>query len=673
MTKAILFWFLVFILLSSSGCSDKTTEPLPSVAKPVFNIGSGVYAEPQTVSITTATEEAEIRYTIDESEPTESSELYTAQVTIATDTILKARAFKEGWEPSETAVLNIVIDPDLALYSLHIFELPNSLQIETSLTITVAVMDGNEEPAPDGTIVHFSATHGFFEEEETAKTHYGVATIVWNSGTEAGEAVITVSVDEVSEDVEITILPGLPASIALTAQYQYTDDTWEPLPDAGIPSNFDLPVRIRAEVQDRYDNPVSAGFDLNFTASLGTIEPSAATDSEGVAYATFEPGTAAGMVQITAITDEPGEEGEYISVIISIKIYSEDVYTIAFAEPGDIYLDQQGTNGTEQVSLVVHLLDLEGMPVTGLHDVRYEILDPVLPGAEINGVGLSDVVTAFDGVAAADLYTATEPGRIIVKVSLVTNPAINTTKYNIYVVSPPHTISIVEPSYNTGGNMGNGIWRVDIGANVRDIFNNPVADGTEVVFSLGIDPQPPANCFIEPATVQTTAGYAGTFLYYHGSNTFDEITVIAETGDLSASQLITLPVNFPELSMEVDPDMLEFHPDSPISLEATVIAYLTDGQDNPLSNAPLKITATHGQFQYYEWFDDQNNPINDPNTPDIIITNNGEARGTISIRSWEIPPPGGDDDYTEMEVLITGFLFITNTTAQVTLTVRRYN
>ena len=46
------------------------------------------------------TKGAEIRYTLDGSEPTETSTLYESSLTLDKDCILKARAFKEGFEPS---------------------------------------------------------------------------------------------------------------------------------------------------------------------------------------------------------------------------------------------------------------------------------------------------------------------------------------------------------------------------------------------------------------------------------------------------------------------------------------------------------------------------------------------------------------------------------------------
>ena len=55
------------------------------------------------VALATKTEGAQIRYTLDGSEPTENSKLYIAPFSIDDTTTVKARAFKEDWFESETA------------------------------------------------------------------------------------------------------------------------------------------------------------------------------------------------------------------------------------------------------------------------------------------------------------------------------------------------------------------------------------------------------------------------------------------------------------------------------------------------------------------------------------------------------------------------------------------
>lgn len=61
------------------------------------------YTSGNAITLTTETEAAEIRYTLDGSEPTQSSKLYTGPFTIDDTTTVKAKAFREDWFGSETA------------------------------------------------------------------------------------------------------------------------------------------------------------------------------------------------------------------------------------------------------------------------------------------------------------------------------------------------------------------------------------------------------------------------------------------------------------------------------------------------------------------------------------------------------------------------------------------
>lgn len=74
---------------------------LTSIAPPQIDPPGGNYTSAQTVTVTCATAGAEIRYTLDGSDPNENSSLYTAPLTVAASMVMKARAFLAGKNPSE--------------------------------------------------------------------------------------------------------------------------------------------------------------------------------------------------------------------------------------------------------------------------------------------------------------------------------------------------------------------------------------------------------------------------------------------------------------------------------------------------------------------------------------------------------------------------------------------
>lgn len=71
--------------------------PASLVATPVINPNGGFYTTAQIIIITSATEKAEIRYTLDGNNPTKSSQLYTAPFAIEQSATIKAKAFKADW------------------------------------------------------------------------------------------------------------------------------------------------------------------------------------------------------------------------------------------------------------------------------------------------------------------------------------------------------------------------------------------------------------------------------------------------------------------------------------------------------------------------------------------------------------------------------------------------
>src|SRR5207237_10650814 len=61
------------------------------------------YTADQTVTLTSPTANTVVRYTVDGTDPTPSSLLYSGPIGINTFTVLKAKAFRDAWTPSLTA------------------------------------------------------------------------------------------------------------------------------------------------------------------------------------------------------------------------------------------------------------------------------------------------------------------------------------------------------------------------------------------------------------------------------------------------------------------------------------------------------------------------------------------------------------------------------------------
>ncbi len=74
---------------------------IPKVDTPAFSLEGGTYTSIQTITISTATVGAEIRYTTDGSSPTHDSALYTGPITLNASKTIKAIAVKDGMPDSD--------------------------------------------------------------------------------------------------------------------------------------------------------------------------------------------------------------------------------------------------------------------------------------------------------------------------------------------------------------------------------------------------------------------------------------------------------------------------------------------------------------------------------------------------------------------------------------------
>jgi len=108
--RAVIIFSLLILLSCDDNSNNNSTKPNQTV-NPIFSPASGVYNTVLQVEINTSTEDAEIYYTLDDSEPTEASQLYTEPINVISTVTIKARAYKDNYQPSDiiTAEYEIVL------------------------------------------------------------------------------------------------------------------------------------------------------------------------------------------------------------------------------------------------------------------------------------------------------------------------------------------------------------------------------------------------------------------------------------------------------------------------------------------------------------------------------------------------------------------------------------
>ena len=95
---------------ANSQLMSYTAPAVTTCANPTFSPAAGTYTSAQSVEIICTTEGATIYYTTDGSDPTTSSSVYSAAITVNSDMTIKAIAVKEGLTNSEIVSAEYVID-----------------------------------------------------------------------------------------------------------------------------------------------------------------------------------------------------------------------------------------------------------------------------------------------------------------------------------------------------------------------------------------------------------------------------------------------------------------------------------------------------------------------------------------------------------------------------------
>jgi len=107
--------FPVIVSASGGGVTKSTSFSLavnlPTVATPTISPSGGTYTGSVSVTLQTTTAGASIYYTTDGSTPTQSSTFYTGAMTLTNSGVVKAKAFKSGYNASSEAGATFTIVP----------------------------------------------------------------------------------------------------------------------------------------------------------------------------------------------------------------------------------------------------------------------------------------------------------------------------------------------------------------------------------------------------------------------------------------------------------------------------------------------------------------------------------------------------------------------------------
>ena len=166
-------------------------RPVAAVEDPVFSPAGGTFSEAQNITITCATEDATIYYTLDGTEPTASSTEYTAPIQVSETTTIKAIAVK-GSDASAIAE---------ATYT-----------IEAPITIAEARVQATGSVFTKGVVTSVYGKNAYIQDETAAILVYGSSNItdltVGDEITVSGELTTYNGLLEIKNPVYVVVSQG---------------------------------------------------------------------------------------------------------------------------------------------------------------------------------------------------------------------------------------------------------------------------------------------------------------------------------------------------------------------------------------------------------------------------------------------------------------------------------
>gem|GEM_PF-1212478 len=427
-------------------------------------------------------------------------------------------------------------------FTVTLVAVPPSIPIGGSTsTVTATVVDKYGNRVADGTTVAFTSTLGSMA-PPTRPTSNGLATVTLTSGNIAGIALVTATAGIAVGTLPVTFTSGPPFTVTVAA-----------FPTSTV---VGAPVVITAAVRDQFANPVPDGTVVAFTTSLGSIAPPTGTTTGGtvaavltssVVGAAIVTATAGGKWGTTNVTFTPGLPFTITvlasPLVIPIGGYTSTVTATARDQYGNLVSD--GTRIDFSTSL--------------------GSISPLFAGT-VNG-RVNTILTSGNtiGVARVHAYSGVATGFVDVTFTVGL-------PYTVIMMAQPPTIPVA-----TGTSV--------ISATVRDIGNNPVANGTLVTFSASLGS-------IVPIVTTTNNGVAQATL--SASTVAGTAVVIATAGTVSGTTTVVF-VSGPPANMT----LLASPTSIPIGgATAAVTATIRDLYGNLVANGTgVSFATTLGTFQ----------------------------------------------------------------------------
>lgn len=337
---------------------------------------------------------------------------------------------------------------------------PDPATVDSTLVLTVTVVDAYGNGVVDGTPVTIDFDHGTIDGTPAGTSVTGTTT--------GGKVVKTLSTETVADTAHITATAsgGVRGTAAIVVGAE-APETLSVTAPATIPADGVARAVITATVHDTYTNPV-AQFPLTVTTSIGTLDGNGATrvvttNEAGRATATLT-STVAGSAQLTVMA------GSLVDTSRSIYLAPGPPTHLALdATPSSIVAD-----GTSTTTIEAHVLDQHDNPV----DVTVPVTITTDLGTFMSG-GTTYTETSTTGTATVVLRAGTQAGQATVRAA---TPDLSA---ELAVEFKPGPSDHVTLDVNPPAISADGASTAVLTATVRDTHENPIDTSIPITFAVG--------------------------------------------------------------------------------------------------------------------------------------------------------------------------------------------
>jgi hypothetical protein len=294
-------------------------------------------------------------------------------------------------------------------------------------------------------------------------------------------------------------------------------------PDSIVTGGASLPVSVKL-INAESKQPLS-GQTVEFYTTLGTIDKTSVTDTEGKASVSLKSGNTAGTVTVLATTLYQGQ-----------RVSAEKKFTFINSGPDSVNLTLDANIvavGGGSSRLIALVKDSNGNPVPDVL-VSFKILKGPAGGEFVQPISAT---TGPSGIASTYLYSGQLPSTFEDVQVQAQVGSVSSNVAKLTIAGAPETI---KPSYPTVIALdkidnGNGTFTLPISASVLDINSNFVVDGTTVYFKI----DPPEGVVLSPA--KTVNSVAVSQITYPATSAGIAVELTASSGGKEGKIRIPLP------------------------------------------------------------------------------------------------------------------------------------